>query len=495
MSTTASSGDVAPAVDALARRLRAVAPFLDAGADVALAHGPLLAALAEAVRLDPEPARIWLLATAVAGGYPTQSEVIDIRRGLQAARPGTAMAAVLTGVAATASASRDEALDAVVLVGATIADVEFCATHVHNTGIQRVVRNTMPHWASRHNPVFVAWSADITGYRHLTPMQRALVLEYRSGMPAPTDVPASVLLIPWQGVVVIPEVPAAELLPRQAALARFSGNRVVLLGHDAIPVANADTVVDAESDRFAHYLEVVKYSSLIACNSETTAVEFAGFLSMLPAQGLAGPRVTAVPLPVDLATPDTALAATDRSEPLVLTVGSVEPRKNQQGVLSAAQLLWAQGLDFELLVVGGGHSFYLEQFDREVRRLHRAGHRVRVGRGVSDAVLAQAYADAHMVVFPSLQEGYGLPVAEALATGTPVVTTNYGSTAEIARGGGCLLVDPRDDDDIAAKMRSLLTDSALHARLVAEAKARRDATWADYAEALWSASRSAGGAA
>jgi glycosyltransferase involved in cell wall biosynthesis len=437
------------------------------------------------VRLDPEPSRIWLLATAVAGGYPTQAEVVEIRRGLALAEPGTALAAALAGIARTASASRDDNLDAVVLTGATVADVEFCATHVHNTGIQRVVRNTMPHWARDHDPLFVAWSPDLTGYRELTSMQRDLVLDYRSGMPSPTDTPASVLVIPWRSVILIPEVPAADLLPRQAALARFSGNRVVLVGHDAIPVANADTVVDAESDRFAHYLELVKYSSLIACNSEATTEEFAGFVAALAAQGLAGPRVSAVPLPVDLATPDTAVPSAGRTEPLVLTVGSVEPRKNQEGVLSAAQLLWAEGLDFELLVIGGGHSWYLEQFDREVRRLQRAGRNVRVGRGVSDAVLAQAYTDARVVVFPSLQEGYGLPVAEALATGTPVITTNYGSTAEIARDGGCLLVDPRSDDDIAAALRQILTNDEVHARLVAEARARTNATWADYAEALW----------
>jgi glycosyltransferase involved in cell wall biosynthesis len=67
-----------------------------------------------------------------------------------------------------------------------------------------------------------------------------------------------------------------------------------------------------------------------------------------------------------------------------------------------------------------------------------------------------------------------------------VVTTRYGSTAEIAKDGGCLLVDPRDDDDIAAKLRIVLTDDAVHARLIAEAHARKNATWGDYAAALWS---------
>ncbi len=476
---------VAPEVAALVARLRVVAPFLDATVDAALTHGPLLAALAASVRRTPTHDRIWLLATAVAGGYPTAAEVIDIARGLKSARPGGEIGAVLAGVARTASAVRDANVDAVVLPGVVLSDVDFCANHIHNTGIQRVVRNTMRHWASGREVEFVAWSPDRTGYRRLTPMQRELVVDWTSTTPQSTDSPEPVLVIPWHGTVVLPEVPSADLLERQATLARHSGSRVALVGYDAIPIVSADTMVNEESDRFAHYLEVVKYSDLVACISATTAEEFRGFSATLPAQGIAGPRVIPVQLPVDAASADTARPPAERSKPLVLMVGSVEPRKNQQGVLSAAQLLWADGLDFELFVIGGGNSWYLQQFDGEVRRLQRAGRSITIGRRVPDDVLAQAYADATVVVFPSLQEGYGLPVAEALATLTPVITTNYGSTAEIARDGGCLLVDPRDDDDIAAAIRLVLTDAAVHARLVAEAEARANATWADYAEALW----------
>lgn len=476
---------IATAVAALQQRLRAVAPYLDAGVDASMQHGPLLAALADSVRRNPLRDRIWLLATAVAGGYPTAEEVVDVARGLDSASAATAMAAVLAGVARTASASRDEALDAIVLDGGVLADVDFCATHIHNTGIQRVVRNTMRHWAADRAVEFVAWSPDRTGYRMLTPMQRELVVAWTSSTPQSTDSAVPVLVIPWRGTVVLPEVPSADLLGRQAAIGRFSGNRLAVVGYDAIPIVSADSVDNAESDRFAHYLEVVKYADLVACISETTAAEFDGFGSALPAQGLGGPRVRTVPLPVDVASADTARPPSARERPLVLMVGSVEHRKNQQGVVSAAQLLWADGLDFELLVIGGGNSWYLAQFDAEVRRLQRAGRHIAVGRRVPDDVLAQAYADATVVVFPSLQEGYGLPVAEALATGTPVVTTRYGSTAEIARGGGCLLVDPRDDDDIAAKLRQVLTDDVVRHRLIAEAAARTNATWADYAAALW----------
>ena len=69
---------------------------------------------------------------------------------------------------------------------------------------------------------------------------------------------------------------------------------------------------------------------------------------------------------------------------------------------------------------------------------------------------------ARFTVFPSLNEGFGLPLAESLACGTPAVTSDFGSMREIVDGGGgALLVDPRDDHSVADGMRSLLTDDGL----------------------------------
>jgi glycosyltransferase involved in cell wall biosynthesis len=78
-------------------------------------------------------------------------------------------------------------------------------------------------------------------------------------------------------------------------------------------------------------------------------------------------------------------------------------------------------------------------------------------------------------------------VAESLACGTPCLTSHYGSTREIADGGGALVVDPLDDEAIAEQMRRLLTDDALVARLRDEAARRPPRTWDDYARELWDA--------
>jgi glycosyltransferase involved in cell wall biosynthesis len=106
---------------------------------------------------------------------------------------------------------------------------------------------------------------------------------------------------------------------------------------------------------------------------------------------------------------------------------------------------------------------------------------------VTDTELWALYREARFSVFVSLHEGFGLPVAESLALGTPALTSNYGSLAEIAEGGGCATVDPRSDDQVIAGMRKLLTDDKVIATLRAQAAGRPVRGWDEYARELWAA--------
>jgi glycosyltransferase involved in cell wall biosynthesis len=117
--------------------------------------------------------------------------------------------------------------------------------------------------------------------------------------------------------------------------------------------------------------------------------------------------------------------------------------------------------------------------------LQGLGRSVRVERAVSDRVLAGAYASAWFTVFPSLHEGFGLPVAESLSFGVPVITTGYGSTAEIGGPGGCVLVDPRDGGALTDAMRRLLVEPRVLAGLRAQIAGRPVRGWQDYADELW----------
>ena len=170
---------------------------------------------------------------------------------------------------------------------------------------------------------------------------------------------------------------------------------------------------------------------------------------------------------------------------MVLVVGSHEPRKNHLAVLHAAELLWRRGTAVQPDL---HRRQLLEQ--RAVRR-HPAGLQTARPAGRVDLRRRRrpawgAYRLARFTVFPSLNEGFGLPVVESIACGTPVITSDFGSMREIAdAGGGALLVDPRDDHAMADAMRTLLTDDAELERLAKQARQRPLRTWDTYADETW----------
>jgi glycosyltransferase involved in cell wall biosynthesis len=481
-------------VAALDQRLGTVAPLLEGvrlpdgqpGPGAVAAH--LLPQLVRSCQGSSSLAPLWLVLTALGGALPSEDEIRAAARTLELSE-GSQAELRLLDIAFDIAARADEPLTLEVTSDSVVVDVDFCARHDIHTGIQRVVRETVPRWAAEHEVVPVAWTDDYTAYRSLRPSEVANVFSYahRSGTVRSSDVqhgPAT-LMVPWNSVIAIPEIPEPSASPFLAALAQYSGNRLVAVGYDMIPIVSADLRPGPEATRFTQYLNVVKHAAHVAGISRSSTAEFSGFSQALGAQGLQGPSVTEVLLPtaVPIATDPVEQAAPD-GPPQVLCIGTHDPHKNHLTLVHAAERLWREGLDFELVFVGGrGWRAATDGtcFDAAVA----AGRPVRDLGRVSDAELASAIRSAAFSVFISLHEGYGLPVAESLASGTPVVTTGYGSLLEIAEHGGCLVVDPRDDDDVTSAIRRLLTEPELLARLRQEAVARPVRSWDDYADELW----------
>jgi glycosyltransferase involved in cell wall biosynthesis len=154
----------------------------------------------------------------------------------------------------------------------------------------------------------------------------------------------------------------------------------------------------------------------------------------------------------------------------VLYVGNVKPHKNLGRLLDAFQLVRQGGLDhLKLVVIGDEISKYTE-LRRTVHRLNLHKH-IRFLGFMPDETLAVLYRLAAVFVFPSLYEGFGLPPLEAMASGTPVVTSNVSSLPEVV-GDAAVLVDPNDAESIADGMRRVLTDPVLADSLVERGHAR-----------------------
>lgn len=165
----------------------------------------------------------------------------------------------------------------------------------------------------------------------------------------------------------------------------------------------------------------------------------------------------------------------------VLYVARLEEHKNHLRLLQACERLWQEGVDFRLRLIGchayPGHSWKVR---REISRLRRQGRAVVWQGHVPEAELHSAYQDSSFTVFPSLLEGFGLPILESLWHGRPVVCGSCGALGEVAAGGGCESVDPADTASLARGIRCLLEDPERHRQRCREIECRPFQNWDGY---------------
>lgn len=150
--------------------------------------------------------------------------------------------------------------------------------------------------------------------------------------------------------------------------------------------------------------------------------------------------------------------------PYIFSVGTVQPRKNYARLIAALAALGPTYEDFHL-VIAGGHG-WLEGPIYQAVHDHGLEERVHFIGFAHDEDLPALYSEAVCLAYPSLYEGIGLPVLEAMACGTPVLTSAISSLPEVA-GDAAILVDPYRVEAIAEGLRQLLGDATLRAELVA----------------------------
>jgi len=253
-------------------------------------------------------------------------------------------------------------------------------------------------------------------------------------------------------------------------LPRWTSARKVVTCHDV-----AALVSDAYADerfrrmKIRRYQHVVERADRIIAISESTRGDIVRHL------GVAAGKITVVPLGVsdDFAPqPAEAQAAVCRAhgldKPFLLCLGAIARRKNTRRVIQAFGQV-ARRCDVLLALVGRpGYGWESELAPIEELglqdKVRRIGH-------VADGDLPALYSAARAVLFPSLYEGFGIPVLEAMACGTPTVTSNCSSLPEVA-GDAALLVDPLDVEAIANATLRLLDDGALRDNLRTKGLAR-----------------------
>lgn len=149
--------------------------------------------------------------------------------------------------------------------------------------------------------------------------------------------------------------------------------------------------------------------------------------------------------------------------PFILTVGTIQPRKNYEFLVRAFRPV--AGRYPHSLIIAGGMGWLNEGLTAEIER-QGLGERVRFTGFVDDEDLPALYSAADLLAFPSIYEGFGLPLLEAMACGTPVISSNSSSLPEVAREGAAVLLSPHDEAAWSAGMIQLLADDSARRRLI-----------------------------
>src|SRR5579864_578819 len=300
------------------------------------------------------------------------------------------------------------------------------------------------------------------------------ILWHRAKLPLPAD---------WlSGPVDLYHCPDFVLPPLRKA-------RGILTVHDLAFLMRPDCA----DHRLRAYLEEVvprsvRRADFIIADSENTRNDLVVLLGVKPTSIAVVPggvedRFKRVTDPRQIQRARTRLGIGD--EPFVLAIGVIEPRKNLNRLMDAFQVLKQRGnvpKDLKLVLAGGKGWLYDDIFE------HHAESRVRddivLPGFVSDDLLPAIYSTAEVLAFPSLYEGFGLPILEAMACGTPVVASRASCLPEVAEGAA-LLVDPNNVEGLTSALELVLLDGDLRMRLINQGLERAgEYTWRRAAEQL-----------
>ena len=262
--------------------------------------------------------------------------------------------------------------------------------------------------------------------------------------------------------------------------ARDAGAFVVPLVHDLLPLTHPQFFAPLFSAQFERWLvDMIPLADLLVCNSHATADALHEYASNAGLASRLGP-VGIVPLGAELprASSDPrsqVIAAFNRSPRPVLMVGTIEPRKNHALVLDAFEQCWSAGRETPLVVIGR-RGWQCESTLRRFDRLTAAGRPFTHIAEATDADLDHAYRHARCLLFPSIAEGFGLPIVEAMAHGLPVIASDIPVHREV--GGRLATYIPFDDATHLASLLQALESGSI-ALATPEPGSIRLSTWGE----------------
>lgn len=273
---------------------------------------------------------------------------------------------------------------------------------------------------------------------------------------------------------------------------KAKGVRVVFFMHDIIPLTHPEVCHPVHVERFREWFgQVIPLADFFICNSHFTQRSITDYLDQHPGAPTLASAVVHLghdlgPLSIGSIRHDKLRRALTKSPASFLCVGTLEPRKNLGILIDAFEALWNDGHGVSLTLIGRA-GWLCDDLLVRIRRHPERGRRLFWFNDVGDTDLALAYRQASALIFPSVIEGFGLPLVEALSQGLPVIVSDIPVFREIAGDHGRYF-PPTDAQALAGAVKEHLAVSS-----VAGASTFRWPTWEESSRQLLTTLRTIAG--
>lgn len=233
--------------------------------------------------------------------------------------------------------------------------------------------------------------------------------------------------------------------------------RTYAIFHDAIPLQHPEFTWPHSVLRHPSYMKMLALFSGVFAVSSQSAIQLEEYWEWLDMKE--SPSVQSIQLGSDGIFDEPSKPKKVSGERVqIMTLAIVEKRKGQDIAIEAAKRLWDEGLEFDYHFIGRTNPYYGKEIERSLKRAAKGGYPVKLHGQLSDEKLQDLFERADLVILPSLAEGCGLPVLEALWKGVPSLSSSLQSIRENARFGGCQLFKTGSAESLANHMRELVSD-------------------------------------
>ena len=379
-----------------------------------------------------------------------------------------------------------------------LVDVSNASIDTANSGVIRVTRRLTRELQNYDDQLVlpVWWDAKAREYRLINGDRHSLLASYSGPTTGMSHVIATGTELSLEQILhqlgssksmeltlFMPEVNMSGEAENCLHWATQRGARTIAILYDLIPINHPNYCSETLLKQFPVYLHALAQVDQVVAISGNSLEDFKEYLAK---RNLPSPRrMDLIWLPGQLGSIERTTTApkTSADGPLsIVCLCTIEPRKNHRSLIAGYTRFRERHPDVDCRLVLIGNAYHgADDLLLYVREAEAADESIKWRGPLGDADVVEAMNSAAFTVYPSLVEGFGLPILESLWVATPCLCHNDGVMAEIAAGGGCLMVDMADPDAIADGLALMACDASMRATLARQATDRTIMDWKGYA--------------